>query len=365
MKEMKVKQAFMIEFPMTELDESCGMKLWYNRIEGGKGILRKEDVVKEAINKQIHSDLRAIARMEDIRAGAITEVVEDILRPLTPEDRKDKSKMELLYRRIGWFVAFALFKEPEIREKYETVPTDSEVILDREGLFIVTYPDRVLKAKDPEEVSYREYVLMPAGLTPKKWLQSWYYNMRLHVGMAAVAAEIHQQIDFGMVMGLSEGYTSVVDERLVHPYVWAYRNKKDEWAMCIRSDGGVWQPAPIWEFPGGIVKWVQACGKGIADSQFHFSPPVGLNKTMLDGWVARKLHREREIFSVQNACHDNQYLRGIYFERRTSQCQPMNREHCPYLKACWLPQIAAMPLSDGVFVPNTFQPTEVKIGAVV
>lgn len=359
------KPAFMVEFPTTELDEACGMKLWYSTFEGGRGIVRKEDVVKRAINQQIHADLRSIALMNDIRAGAIKELVDDILHPLTPEDRKDQAKMELLYRRIGWFVAFALFKEPDIREKYETIPIDSETILDRESLYVVAYPDRVLKAKGLDEISYREYVPMPSGVMPKRWLESWLYNMRLHVGMAAAAEDIHQKVDFGMVMGLFEGYPSIVDGRLVHPYVWAYYNGKNEWSTCIRGDGNTWLPAPIWQYPGGIVQWVKTCGKGVADSQFPFSPPVTLNKTVLDSWMAKRLHREREIRSIQEICHVNPYLRSTYFERRTAQCQPGYGESCPFAKMCWAPKPVLQPLKDGEFVPNLLQQVEIKVGEVV
>lgn len=354
------KQTFLVEFQQTEVDDTCGMKRWMTGIEGGSGLQAKTSILPEMLAAEVHSDLQCIAQMTDISPTAIKEVIDDIISGLNYEDLKDTVKMELLYRRLGWLAAFAIYIEPEIRMDYEPIVVDSEIVLDREPLWVIAHPDRVLRHKKTKELQVREYIPMPPGLTNQKWLHSWHFNMRMHVTLAAVMEDLKLGMDFGIVMGMSEGYISTLDGRLAHPYTWGYRNKKtNQWSNVFKSDKDGWELAPVWEFPGGIVGWVKMCGEGIARNQFPLSPPIILNKGMLDNWVERKLHREREIKTVSDIATTNLHLRGIHFERRTAQCRPITGEPCSFLTACWNVKTAANPLKSGGYVANrTFQLTE-------
>jgi hypothetical protein len=169
------------------------------------------------------------------------------------------------------------------------------------------------------------------------------------------------------VMGLSEGYKSILDGRLVHPYVWAYRDKHGAWANGMRSDGGDWKPAPVWEFEAGLVEWVRMCGATMAESQFHLSPPVSLNGPMLNGWVARTLHREREVSAFSQVCHSNVFQRVNHFPREHTSCRPNHGPACPFLKVCWTPALVHMPCKSGEFVhvPQGAHAGEFKVGEVV
>jgi hypothetical protein len=54
--------------------------------------------------------------------------------------------MELLYRRLGWMNAFALFIEPGIRRLYLTIPMDEEITLDRAPLSVKVRPGQRAQA---------------------------------------------------------------------------------------------------------------------------------------------------------------------------------------------------------------------------
>lgn len=350
---------YMTDVSNVEVDDTCGMRYWYRKYEAGDGIINKDTIIGKLIDDQTHADLRTLSTMVDISVPAIQDVVDDALGALTATDKGDAKKMELLYRRLGWFVSFALFQEPAVREKWDTLPCESAIILDKDPLWVVAYPDRLMKHKKTGEITYREYVGMAPGLTREKWLQSWHYNIRLHVGLAAACDETVQpdptlRPAYAQVMGMSKGHYSTLDNRLIHPYVWGYKDvHTGEWTSTMTErKAGHWIPAPVWDYPGGIVAWVRMLGESVARSQFQMSPAVYLNKDILDAWAGARIHREREIESIRGVSTSNPYMRSIYFRRVTNQCRPAEGDACQFHSACWDKKIGLAPLKTGAYVPN-------------
>lgn len=357
---MSPQVTYLTDVNSSEMDDSCPMKTWHSRFEGGRGIEPKEGIVTKRILEETHADLRMLANLEDLSAENIQRICNEAVAGLTDEDYKDRQKMEFLYRRLGWFAAFATFIEPTIRGQYENVPCDSEVVLDHDPLWVIATPDRLLKHRATDELLYREYVLMPASLTNRKWLQQWHYNIRAHIGMAATEDAMKVKVTFGQIMGLSEGYISTIDARLVHPYVYGY-HRGDEWSPNFKTEDDGWKRAPIWEFTGGIVNWVTLCGRTMAENQFPFSPYIIKNAHLVDEWCARRLSRERTIRNMTDVAHTNYHIRGLHFQKHTSQCKPADGSECQFLKACWNPELKVNPFKSGDYIPNLIPLTEVKV----
>jgi hypothetical protein len=344
---------FLTDIGQVEMDQTCGMRYWMNHYEGGTGILKRDTVIDLLLDTEVHNDLRTLASMPDIDPLSVQAVISEVLSHLTAADKQDVKKMELLYRRLGWFAAFAMFIEPDIRHEFDTMPSDPAMVLDRDPLFVVSYPDRLLLRKGTGEIILREYVPMPPGLTADKWLKSWHYNIRLHVAIAA-ALDMDIKIASAEVVGMARGFYSLLDNRLVHPYVWGYLNKATQEWSPTKPDNmrGSWDIAPVWEFGGGVVSWVRMCGERVARSQFHTSPSVFLNKDILDAWIAARVHRERSIREVVAVATTNHHLRNVYFPRVTNHCEPANGDSCPYRDACWDKQISLMPLKSSSYIKN-------------
>ena len=344
---------YLTDVSQVETDDTCRMRYWFRHQEGGKGILNKETVVSQLLDTEIHNDLRSLSRMDNISPLAIQDLINDVLSHLTLEDKQDTGKMELLYRRLGWFAAFAIYREPTIRATYDTLPSDEAFILDKDPLWVVAYPDRIVKDKQTGEIAYWEYVQMGPGLTQERWKQGWHYNIRLHVGLAAAAANLDkdQTPSVAHAIGIGRGFHSLLDHRLCHPYVYGYRNPiTREWAATIDNRQGAWEKQPVWDFPEGIVAWVRLCGEHTAKGQFQMSPPVTLNKDILDHWCAHRVHREREITHIKTISAANFHIRAVYFPMAPAQCYPALEPTCPFITACWDPKVSAMPLKSGQFV---------------
>lgn len=336
----------------AETDDHCGMKYWWQRKSGParKGLVPLKKELPLLIGGETHNDLATVADMEDISVDALKEVVKGLTSHLTQDDYCEQSKMELLWRRLGWLVAFALYLEPEIREKYDNVAVEDEVIYVRDPLWVPVTPDRVLRNKITNRLEYREYKTTVSST--QKWLHSWFYAIQLHLGLVAMSEELEEKVHFAQIMGLMKGYESQSDHRLVHPYVWGwYNHQLDKWSCDYTlSRGKDWVPMPVWEYPGGIVEWVRFCGPDVAKGQFPHSPPVFLNQRMLDLWTVRRLARQRQIRQVEEAAYLDEKIRVTYFEMKTGQCRPAFGDPCPYLPLCWNAEANANPLGSGDFI---------------
>ena len=333
----------------AELDDRCGMRYWFYKHEGGTGIVPKKEALALTIGKQTHEDLARLAEMQDISLGALQECVEELTDGLSDEDRKFTKQMELLYRRLGWFCAWGMFIEPNIRRNYEDIGIEKDIILDRGKLWIPTTPDRVLRHKHlKDNIIYQEY--KSTQRADSKWQQSWRFAIQLHIGLKAVEEEIGEKLKYAKVIGLMKGEER--DGRLAHPYVYGYYNTHNGHWSCEYKTGRDWVLMPTWEYEGGILSWVDFCGPDVAKAQFPQSAPVFLDDRMLADWVRRRTLRQRKVKIVKERARIDREWRAVHFERRTGQCRPAYGDICPYLLPCWNATAELDPLGTGEFEPR-------------
>src|SRR5712671_6052687 len=90
-----------------EVDELCGMKYWWYKLEGGKGIVPKDEADYLTDGKEIHEDLAMFAQ-----GRSTLEVVGAIPAPTDG----GQIGLERWSRRVGWAVAFGLYIEPYLKK---------------------------------------------------------------------------------------------------------------------------------------------------------------------------------------------------------------------------------------------------------
>jgi hypothetical protein len=351
---MTDKIIYLTDRSAAETDDLCGMKFWWNRLSEGGGIVPRETPEALAVGAAIHDDFALLAEMPDISPAALQETVDALLAGLSDDDRLDQKRMEILYRRLGWFAGWGLYKEPQIRKGWENVSIEQELILDRDPLWVQVTPDRLLRNKElPDVFKYMEY--KSALSASKKWLDSWRYQIQLHTSLKAVEEESGIAPKFAQVIGLIKGNYSYSDNRLTHPYVWGYYNSTTKsWTHEYeKARSAAWEKMPVWEYPGGVVEWAQRCGQDTANDQFPSTAPIFLDERMLNNWIRRRTAREQQVAIVKEAARESPELREVYFESRTSKCRPAYGETCPYLPLCWNAERAKNPLATGDFVKRT------------
>lgn len=332
--ESKLIPLYLIDRSGAELDDHCGQAFWWQRKEGGKGLVPKTMAEALAVGSEVHADMEVLATM-DLDLTHINRFVNGIMETFPDLSLMTRPEKEILFRRFGWFVAWALFIEPKIRLKYETIAVEQDLILDRTPLWVPVKPDRLLRDRSSKQLVYFEY---KSTLTAsQKWLLSWHFAIQLHSSLAAIMEETQEEVKFAQVVGLLKGSRSLSDGRLLHPYVWGWYNEKTgKWTNKYEDARTAdWAPRPVWEYPGGIVEWVSWCGQETAIAQFPFTAPVFYNGRILNNWILRQTHRRREVSSVETDCVTDLNKRAIYFPMRTKQCRPAFGDPCPYTRLCW------------------------------
>jgi hypothetical protein len=342
------KKVYLLDRSGAETADRCGMSYYWQRLHGRRGIVPVNKAEALEVGGEIHEDLQTIATMEDISEQAITTFVNDgLAEALSGVGPDSQVAHELAYRRYGWAAAFALFIEPRIRASYDTTKVEGELILDRGDLWVPVTPDRVLRHKVNGLGVYREYKSTISASS--KWLRSWHKAPQLHLGIAALR-EDGTDIAYAQVMGLMKG--QVRDGRLAHPYTWGYRNSgSGAWTHdYAKARGAAWVPAPVWNYPGGLVQWVKVCGEEVALAQFPHTEPVFLNEKLLNHFITRWTAQMKQWGSVAELCRQNPEARAIFFPHRTNQCEPAFGDPCPYRWACWNATVGADPLASGYYV---------------
>ena len=350
-------QFFMPDIADIEAGDTCQMKRWWQVEAEGSGILKASTLPETTIKAQLIRDLRMISTLEDISVTAMDNIVQDALDGLPPEVKSNTKLLELMYRRLGMVVAYALFIEPGIRALYDTIPISSDVILERKPLNLILHPGRLLKDKVSGTLIYQEFIHKPAGFFNRAWIDGQAYNLRIHATTIAIEEEIQEDlkgatIHTAQAVGLEEGYRSSITGNLNHIYVWAAKDTSSgEWRRSMpTTDNKTWTDAPIWDYPGGLVGWVQRCGESAAKALFPTSPTFSRDVPKVNAWCGGLVHRERHIMMATAQCQGNVHLRAAMFPRTTTACKPGVGEPCPFIAACWRPGVESNPLGDGTYM---------------
>lgn len=340
------KRIFLLDRSGADLDDKCGHAYWWNRLEAGIGVVEPGENDALMTGREIHEDLSDIAESPDPleAARSITSRVLDGL-----DCDATQAQREHAMRRAGWALAYAIYIEPRVREQYENVHTEGELVLDRGSLWVPTTPDRVLRGWHTGKLVYREYKSTVSA--SQGYLDSWKLAIQLHIGMKAVEEELGEKVGFAQIMCLMKGDNR--DGILKHPYTWGYRNDvTGKWTHeYAKARSAEWNPAPVSEYPGGLEAWVRYLGEDAAREMFPHTEPIFLNERLLEQWITRKRARAEQIEAVKDLCVDDVNARRIYFEQRQGACRPAFGFACPYRLACWNASVYAEPLKHG-YVPR-------------
>ena len=331
-----------------DADIECGMKFWWTKCEQKHGIIKKENVLPQRILHQTYDDMRIIAEMAELTPVAIEEAIEPALEKIKDANlQADKRLLELAYRRLGWFAAFALYIEPRIRDEYDDVTIDPWAYMERSDLFVSVDTGRLLRHKRTNDLVYHSYI--PAQSLSPKWLERWQREPKVQVEMAALRENLKQDITYAQVRGMGMGFKGM-GGRLIHPYTYGkYSAKEKKWASSRGSIGEGYVELPVWEYTGSIVDWVMECGKDVAESQFPLSEPIKVSYGLLSSWLAQRLHREREVAMHKEECQRNDYIRGLHFVKNPKACEPLlGGEKCQFFDLCWADKVGPVdPLKKG------------------
>lgn len=330
---------FITDRTSIETDWKCGAMLWWYKYHQGKGIVPKDEEEHFLVGRDIH---------EDMEGFPLGKGVEDILSTLPSFEscEGDQFKLEILCRRRGWVIAFGEVVWPYLMQHYTVEAVEKELVFDRSPLWIQVKPDLVLRNKKTGRLVYIEYK-STASLSPK-FTAHWDTAIQLHLGIAALEEELGEKVEFGQVIGFNKGTWR---GRLIHPFVWGYRNSETGEVQVPYKYGLDHYPA--WEYHSHD-EWVrQLAGREALEAQFGWSAPVFKNDHLINKIVERRLVREEEIWTVKDQCQGNEEERNKHFEMRPIHCLPSFGSGCVYSQCCFNESVGKDPIGSGLYIERT------------
>lgn len=331
---------FLTDRTSIETDWACGMRRWWRNEFGGTGIVPATAASALTEGADLHEWLARVAVTSDPR---------EIVRALPPAPVGDQVALEVWCRLVGWVTAFALFVEPRLREDYDTVQVEGELVYQADPLWIACTPDRVLRRKRAPEAGklvYLEYKSTGAFNTAS-WCEYWPHAVQLHTGLAALAQEHGPDaIAWAQVQGFTKGTWR--EGKLRHPYTYAYTNGSDWTAAWTRG----WDLASVSEYPGGPAAWAEHLGAGMAAEVLPLTRAVFLDERIVARVVAERTERERLVAAVRDQAATDPDFRARVFPMNLAACRPMIGAPCAYQACCWNASVEADPLASGAFVPR-------------
>lgn len=318
-----------------EVDWECGMKYWWYKYAQGGGVVPAQTEEYFEVGRDIHTDTEGFPK-----GMHWSEILATL--PTFESCEGDQFKLEQLARRRGWIIAFGHIIWPYITEHFTVYAIEKDLIFDRSPLWVQVKPDLLLESKKTGELVYIEYK-SSATIGPKFALH-WPTAIQMHLGIKAAEEDCGRKVSYGHVIGFDKGGWR---GRLVHPFVWGYRSEKGE--VKAKYTYG-WDHYPAWEYEDH-TKWVtDLCGEEVMREQFCWSEPIFYDERLIENVVKRRLAREKELALLAPQCEENEELRNLTFEMRTTKCQPTFGSPCAYKACCFNATVGADPLKSGMYV---------------
>lgn len=338
-------KGYWVELMEADKEVGCKRLYWNRMLERGTGLLAKGEILSEQMEAASREDMRMLRAAQDLTIPTLEKVIGEILQGAQNEPTHNYLAKELLWRRLGWVAAQALFFEPALRSHYDYVELPETIVINKDPMFIHTPLGILLRDKFTGEFIYRDIQLGPCT-TP--WLDHFAYRGWPQLVMQGLSEELKVKVETMQVVGLNN-QTGITTDRTLTPGAWRNPYVYGKWHIT----GGTWspyraserieyanqtRPKAIWEHPLGLVRWVQSCGGEVAMEQIKVSPKIRLDKAKVSHWLTQRLHREEqlEVAAIQPITPK---MLATYFPQNGHHCiDLLTGKQCAYHLPCWVTQ---------------------------
>lgn len=334
---------FVTDRTTIEIDDECGMRRWWFRHAEGNGIVPAATPAALAEGSMIHELLAA-------------SLLGSVSLPAPPDPDAEQEKWEQWAWLVGMTVAFRDVIIPEwITPHYTVEAVEQEMVLDRGDLWLAFTADAVLRQiADPKKLVILDY--KSVSRVTKQWAESWPFSIQMHLNQLGVEEEFQEPVSHALVIGLDKGYTAEGKRR--HPYIWAWSDGASGWSKDYKKG---WNLRPVWEFDSdpteAVTRWVALLDRDVALNQFPVSLPIVLDRQVAEDVLADRTAREAAVqgyFEVLDRDPDAApALHRQLFPQLRTKCRKAFGYPCPYVEACWNPEIGSDPLASGIYVRRT------------
>jgi hypothetical protein len=334
-------------------DWGCPRARWWGYEFGGRGVARATRAAYFDIGNAIHS-----ARAALLAGESVDDVVPRILTEFHAgtasqgwEEWKQAEQGALV---AGMIYAWARQVLPTLLAEYEVVAVEQEFPTEiAPGLTMGVKPDSLLERKLDKTLWYYE-CKTTSHLGPS-WGAQWTKAVQLH-GTAFLAGQRLSRPIEGMVIdGIYKGY---VDKKSnTQKSILCYGHQRPG-LLHGPEVSYVWRagskPAPTWEMPGGVQRWVANMPREVLSELFVQTPPIYLQERLVGAYLRQTVVREDVITSAHGDMLENpdavEDIMDVVFPQHFASCAPAIGSPCAWSDCCFNSVVGADPVASGLYV---------------
>lgn len=341
-------------------DEVCPRSRYWWSVYGGRGIERDGEAFELSFGTLVHT---ALAGLMDPAGGQsldelVSNGVESLGILLAGRDELTQREYQTLFE--AFVRGFARVVRPRLLEQYEVVSIEREFTRDQgEGIRVGVKPDLILRRKFDGTLWYVEY--KTTGNVKKEWLESWNTSVQLMAGAMLAGETLGEPVEGCIIQGLYKGYKYQGELRTPLVYRWrkpGLPGETDEIVAERPTRWAGWHREGLWEGEGGVAAWIEQMPEEVLLGQFPQTPPIFLNKELVETWLRQSAIREGEIDAVQRGFDAGQEMAPETLDRTFpqyfSQCKSTWGRGCDFFDCCWFPHIGADPIGSGLYRERQF-----------
>lgn len=331
------------------VDQTCKRKLYFNYELLG-GIQAKTTSLELFIGIALHDGLAAIAEGVDIDAigqTAFAQVYKPLVEAATnpetgeiqPEDVEYAKEQATLVE--GLLRGFYKHIWPRLMLEYKVYLIEKPMVYLHDDLGMMVKADLVLQSLADGTLWYLEY--KSTSSKREEWVKSWETNVQLHSSIYAIEQSEGIEVTGVIVQGLYKGYESY--GKLSSPMCYAYKKAGNppftQSQVAYKYIAG-WRRTPTWDLEGGVKAWVEGMPDEVLADQFPQTPPIFVNKDLIDAFFRQQALRQHQIVDATSFLKDgidnpeqNQQILDSTFPQNFEACTPSwGRFDCQYKLLC-------------------------------
>ena len=329
-----------IDRSRVALDNRCKRaRFWCNEYKG-RGIVPDGSDYALSFGSATHEVLAHVNRGERVHDAlhlvfpSFRERVQNVLSP-----QKLEEQWSLLSGLIHGYVRLIL---PQFLEEYEIYSVEGECELEiAPQVTLVATPDLILRRKSDGTLWYVEY--KTTKLATGRWVASWSRSIQAMAGALTVEKSVGEPLAGYIILGLYKGYDKEGQTR--SPFTYWFRDKHGQESPKWKTEA---VDVPVWERVGGVARAVEEMDVDLLANQYPQTPPLFVNRRLVDRWLKQLLIRERQIAAARgDEAFSDEALMDLVFPQNFDACEPAIGMSCPYRSLCFSPRGEEEPFSQG------------------
>lgn len=367
-------------------DNTCHRKYFHAYKAGGTGIQARGQAIELFMGSALHDGLACIAQdeMEEAKTNsedrgnqigidtiaktAFKQVLDPMIEAATNRKTGQIEQDDVDYAREqatlveGLLRGFYRHVWPRLMEEYDIEFFEKPMIFKHDGIGMVVKADLVVRSKSTGMLTYVEY--KSTSSKDDRWIRSWDTNIQLHSSVRAIEQAVGEEVESVIVIGLYKGYFSY--NKQGSPFCYGYK-KNGNPPFTTEQLGykylAGWNKTPTWMMPDGVKGWVAKMPEEILQEQFPQTPPIFLNRDLIDAFFRQQAVRQRLIQYAQVELDKDillpearQLLMDEVFPQNFEECTPAWGGECNYRILCHGPQVDPLTLGFQSRTTDHMQP---------